>query len=98
MSLADAILLTVSASGLTAAMTFVFTVWLGDRERARWRCRAGAESAARIECQERHWADNEAHAILIRSLERERDELYAELEATRRGHARPRAMAPRVVA
>lgn len=35
MSLADAILLTVSASGLCAAVTFIVTVWLADRERTR---------------------------------------------------------------
>jgi hypothetical protein len=98
MTTANAILLAATSGAVCAAIAFVLTVWLADREIARWKTRAGVESAERIECQERHWADNEAHGALIRTLEMENQTLYAELETIRHGRYVPRSIGPRVVA
>jgi hypothetical protein len=98
MSTANAILLAAASGALSAAVAFVLTVWLADREIDRWKTRAGVESAQRIECQERHWADNEANAALIRTLELENGTLYAELETIRHGRYVPCSIGPRVVA
>lgn len=98
MSAGDAILLAGVTGAVCAAVAFVVTVWLADREIDRWKTRAGVESAQRIECQERHWVDNEANSALIRTLELENNTLYAEIETIRHGHYRPAAAAPHVVA
>lgn len=99
MSLANAILLAAVTGAASAAVAFVVTVWLDDREIAVWVAHTETERQQRIECQIRHDRDNDEHGARIRMLETENDLLHAELETIKHGHYRaPATMAPRVVA
>jgi hypothetical protein len=98
MSTANAILLAAASGAVCAALSFVLTVWLADREIVRWKTKAAVEEAERKECQRRYWADDARQAAAIRALETENSTLYAELETIRHGRYVPRSIGPRVVA
>lgn len=99
MSTANAILLAGVSGALSAAVAFVVTVWLADREIARWKSRAEVETTARKACQRQHFLDDANQAAAIRILETENNLLHAELETIKHGHYRAHAtVTHRVVA